>query len=39
MWLAYLLASELLHREGAWQSSNQYLRRAVALLEKDTRVG
>ena len=34
MWLAYLLASELLHREGAWQSSNQYLRRAVALLEK-----
>ena len=34
MWLAYLLAGELLHREGAWQSSNQYLRRAVALLEK-----
>ena len=34
MWLAYLLAGELLHGEGAWQSSNQYLRRAVALLEK-----
>ena len=34
MWLAYFLASDLLHREGAWQSSNQYLRRAVALLEK-----
>ena len=34
MWLAYLLASELLHKEGAWRSSNQYLRRAVALLEK-----
>ena len=33
MWLAYLLAGELLHGEGAWQSSNQYLRRAVALLE------
>lgn len=34
MWLAYLLASELLHKEGAWRSSNQYLRHAVALLEK-----
>ncbi len=34
MWLAYLLAGELLEREKAWQSSNQYLRRAVALLEK-----
>ena len=34
MWLAYLLVGELLHEEGAWQSSNQYLRRAVALLEK-----
>lgn len=34
MWLAYLLAGELLHGEGAWQSSNQYLRRAVVLLEK-----
>ena len=32
MWLAYLLAGELLHRESAWQSSNQYLRRAVVLL-------
>ena len=34
MWLAYLLVGELLHGEKAWQSSNQYLRRAVALLEK-----
>ena len=34
MWLAYLLAGELLHGEKAWQSSNQYLRRAVALLEQ-----
>ena len=34
MWLAYLLVGELLHGEEAWQSSNQYLRRAVALLEK-----
>jgi hypothetical protein len=34
MWLGHLLAGELLHGEGAWQSSNQYLRRAVALLEK-----
>ena len=34
MWLAYLLASDLFHKEGAWRSSNQYLRRAVALLEK-----
>ena len=34
MWLAYLLVGELLHEEKAWQSSNQYLRRAVALLEK-----
>ena len=34
MWLAYLLIGELLHGEEAWQSSNQYLRRAVALLEK-----
>ena len=34
MWLAYLLAGELLHRERAWQSSNQYLRRAVARLEE-----
>ena len=34
MWLAYLLAGELLHKEGAWQSSNQYLQRAAALLKK-----
>lgn len=34
MWLAYLLAGELLHREGARQSSNQYLRQAVVRLEK-----
>ena len=34
MGLAYLLAGELLHGEEAWQSSNQYLRRAVVLLEK-----
>ena len=34
MWLAYLLVGELLHGEKAWQSSNQYLRRAVELLEK-----
>ena len=34
MWLAYLLAGELLHGEGAWQSSNQYLRRTISLLEK-----
>ena len=34
MWLAYLLVGELLHGEEAWQSSNQYLRRAVARLEK-----
>lgn len=33
MWLAYLLAGELLHRENAWRSSNQYLHRAVTLLE------
>ena len=35
MWLAYLLAGELLHREEAWQSSNRYFRRAAALLQKD----
>ena len=35
MWLAYLLAGELLHGEGAWQSSNQYLRRAVTLLQEE----
>ena len=34
MWLAYLLAGELLHGEDAWQSSNQYLRRAVARLQE-----
>ena len=34
MWLAYLLAGELLHRENAWQSSNQYLQRALMHLEK-----
>ena len=34
MWLAYLLAGELLQREKAWQSSNQYYVRAVPLLEK-----
>lgn len=34
MWLAYLLAGELLHREEAWQSSNRYFQRAAALLEK-----
>ena len=34
MWLAYFLGGELLHSDEAWQSSNQYLRRAVALLEK-----
>ena len=33
MWLVYLLVGELLHGKEAWQSSNQYLRRAVALLE------
>ena len=33
-WLAYFLVGELLYREKAWQSSNQYLRRAVSLLEK-----
>ncbi len=38
MWLAYLLAGELLHREGAWQSSNQYLRRAVARLQEEARI-
>ena len=37
MWLAYLLAGELLHAEKAWRSSNQYLRRTVALLEKSWR--
>ncbi len=35
MWLAYLLAGELLHREEAWQSSNRYFQRAAALLEKE----
>ena len=34
IWLAYLLAGELLHEEAAWQSSNQYFQRAAALLEK-----
>lgn len=34
MWLAYFLAAELLHKKGAWQSSNQYLRRAITRLEK-----
>lgn len=38
MWLAYLLAGELLHGEGAWQSSNQYLRRAVARLQEEVRI-
>lgn len=31
-WLAYFLAGELLHKEGAWQVSNQYLRQAIDLL-------
>ena len=31
-WLAYFLAGELLHKEGAWQVSNQYLRHAMDLL-------
>lgn len=35
MWLAYLLAGELLHREEAWQSSNRYFQRAAALLEEE----
>ena len=34
VWLPYLLAGELLHKEGAWGSSNRDLRRALALLEK-----
>ena len=34
MWLAYLLAGELLQKEKAWQSSNRYFQRAAALLEK-----
>ena len=34
MWLAYLLAGELLHEEEAWQSSNRYFQRAAAILEK-----
>ena len=38
MGLAYLLAGELLHGEGAWQSSNQYLRRAVARLQEEVRI-
>ncbi len=34
MWLAYLLAGELLHREEVWQHSSRYFQRAAALLEK-----
>ena len=34
IWLAALLAGELLHREEAWQLSNQYLHSAVTQLEK-----
>ena len=34
MWLAYLLAGELLHKEQAWQSSNRYYQRVAALLER-----
>ena len=34
IWLASLLAGELLHREKAWQLSNQYLHSAVTQLEK-----
>ncbi|RKU09059.1 hypothetical protein C6503_22080 [Candidatus Poribacteria bacterium] len=34
IWLAYFLAGELLHREKAWQSSNQYFHHATTLLEK-----
>ena len=34
IWLASFLAGELLHREKAWQLSNQYLHRAVTHLEK-----
>jgi hypothetical protein len=34
MWLAYLLAGELLHEEEAWQSSNRYYQRAAVLLER-----
>jgi len=30
-WLAYFLAGELLHKEGAWEVSNQYLRQAMNL--------
>ncbi len=33
-WLASVLAGELLHREKAWQLSNQYLHSAVMQLEK-----
>ena len=31
-WLAYYLAGELLHKEGAWQVSNEYLHQAMTLL-------
>ena len=34
IWLASFLAGELLHREKAWQLSNQHLHSAVARLEK-----
>ena len=34
IWLAALLAGELLHREKAWQLSNQYFHSAVTQLEK-----
>lgn len=32
--LAYLLAGELLHKEGAWQLSTEYLRQAVAASKR-----
>ena len=34
MWLAYLLAGEILHKEEAWQGSNRYYQRAAVLLER-----
>ncbi len=34
--LTHFLAGELLHREGAWEMSNQHLKQAVALNENTT---
>ena len=34
--LTHFLAGELLHREGAWEMSNQHLKQAVALNENAT---